>query len=57
MSKCGYCGGSMEKHMVLRCKDPITEELRDRINEWLVKEKDLNEAASIFSEIIERLTK
>ena len=47
----------MEKHMVLRCKDPITEELRDRINEWLVKEKDLNEAASIFSEIIERLTK
>ena len=54
MSKCGYCGESMDYHMVLKCKVTLTDEIKERINEWLVKEKDLKEAASIMHEIKER---
>ena len=56
MSKCGMCGvdfGS-RSHMVLECKANITEQLDDRIKEWLVKEKDLSEAAEILAEITRR---
>ena len=56
MSKCGMCGVDFGSgsHMVLSCKATITDELDDRIREWLVKEKDLNEAASILAEITRR---
>ena len=59
MSKCGLCGEDFgsESHMVIECRVTLTDEIKERINEWLVKEKDLKEAASIFSEIMERLDK
>ena len=58
MSKCGMCGvdfGS-NSHVVIECKANITDELNDRITEWLVKEKDLEEASSILAEITRRYT-
>ena len=56
MSKCGMCGVDFGSgsHMVMVCKATLTDELDDRIREWLVKEKDLNEAASILAEITRR---
>ena len=56
MSKCGLCGEDFgsKSHMVIECKATLTDELDDRIKEWLVKEKDLNEAASILAEITRR---
>ena len=54
MSKCGYCGYEGDYHMVLECTSTITEELDTRIKEWLEKENDLNEAASILAEITRR---
>ena len=56
MSKCGMCGEDFGSgsHMVMECKVTLTDEIKERINEWLVKEKDLKEAASIMHEIKER---
>ena len=56
MSKCGLCGfeGNFAGHMVLECKATINDELDTRIKEWLDKENDLNEAASILAEITRR---
>jgi len=56
MSKCGLCGEDFgsKSHMVIECRVTITDEIKERINEWLVKEKDLKEAASIMHEIKER---
>jgi len=50
---CGEDFGS-GSHMVMECKVTLTDEIKERINEWLVKEKDLKEAASIMHEIKER---
>ena len=54
MSKCGYCGYEGDYHMVLECKATLNEELDTRIKEWLEKENDITEAASILSEITRR---
>jgi|TARA_R100001530_G_scaffold119995_1_gene87234 hypothetical protein len=40
--------------MVLECKATLNEELDTRIKEWLEKENDITEAASILSEITRR---
>jgi len=55
MSKCGLCGEDFgsRSHMVIECRVTLTDEIKERINEWLVKEKDLKEAASIMHEIKE----
>ena len=56
MSKCGLCGEDFgsKSHMVIECKANINDELDTRIKEWLEKENDLNEAASILAEITRR---
>ena len=38
MSKCGYCGESMDQHMVLKCKkmsNEITKSLYERAAGWM----------------------